>query len=70
LQGLGLRHIRGAKKGKDSIANGIQFIQNFIPSDAGMIFPIIILHVLGLLSGLIFDCRINHTVMPDLSKSI
>ena len=29
LRGLGLRHIQGAKKGKDSINNGIQFIQNF-----------------------------------------
>ena len=29
LRGLGLRHIKGARKGKDSINNGIQFIQNF-----------------------------------------
>lgn len=29
LRGLGLRHIQGARKGKDSINNGIQFIQNF-----------------------------------------
>lgn len=28
LQTLGLRHIKGAKKGKDSIANGIQWIQD------------------------------------------
>jgi phage terminase large subunit len=28
LQSLGLRHIKGAKKGKDSIANGIQWIQD------------------------------------------
>ena len=29
LKGLGLRRIEAAKKGKDSINNGIQFIQNF-----------------------------------------
>ena len=29
LQGLGLRRITGAVKGKDSINNGIQFIQDF-----------------------------------------
>lgn len=29
LRGLGLRHIEPARKGKDSINNGIQFIQNF-----------------------------------------
>lgn len=29
LRGLGLRRIEAAKKGKDSINNGIQFIQNF-----------------------------------------
>lgn len=29
LRGLGLRHITGALKGKDSINNGIQFIQDF-----------------------------------------
>lgn len=29
LQGLGLRRLEAAKKGKDSINNGIQFIQNF-----------------------------------------
>lgn len=29
LKGLGLRHITGALKGKDSINNGIQFIQDF-----------------------------------------
>ena len=29
LKGLGLRRIEAAKKGKDSISNGIQFIQNF-----------------------------------------
>jgi phage terminase large subunit len=29
LRGLGLRRIEAAKKGKDSISNGIQFIQNF-----------------------------------------
>ena len=29
LKGLGLRRIEDAKKGKDSISNGIQFIQNF-----------------------------------------
>ena len=29
LQGLGLRRITAAKKGKDSINNGIQFIQDF-----------------------------------------
>jgi phage terminase large subunit len=29
LEYLGLRHIKGAKKGKDSIANGIQWIQDF-----------------------------------------
>lgn len=29
LQGLGLRRIKGAVKGKDSINNGIQFIQDF-----------------------------------------
>ena len=29
LQGLGLRRIKGATKGKDSINNGIQFIQDF-----------------------------------------
>lgn len=29
LKGLGLRHIEPARKGKDSINNGIQFIQNF-----------------------------------------
>lgn len=29
LKGLGLRRIEGAKKGKDSVNNGIQFIQNF-----------------------------------------
>lgn len=28
LQTLGLRHVKGAKKGKDSIANGIQWIQD------------------------------------------
>lgn len=28
LQTLGLRHIKGAKKGKDSVANGIQWIQD------------------------------------------
>ena len=28
LQTLGLRHIKGAKKGKDSITNGIQWIQD------------------------------------------
>ena len=29
LRGLGLRHIEAAKKGKDSVNNGIQFLQNF-----------------------------------------
>lgn len=29
LRGLGLRRIRGARKGKDSIMNGIQFIQDY-----------------------------------------
>ncbi len=29
LKGLGLRRIEAAKKGRDSISNGIQFIQNF-----------------------------------------
>ena len=29
LKTLGLRYVRGAKKGKDSINNGVQFIQNF-----------------------------------------
>lgn len=29
LKGLGLNRIKGAKKGKDSILNGIQFIQDF-----------------------------------------
>lgn len=29
LKGLGLNRIKGAQKGKDSIMNGIQFIQNF-----------------------------------------
>ena len=29
LKGLGLRRIEAAKKGKDSINNGVQFIQNF-----------------------------------------
>lgn len=29
LRGLGLRHIRAARKGKDSIMNGIQFIQDY-----------------------------------------
>ena len=29
LKALGLRRIRGARKGKDSVANGIQYIQNY-----------------------------------------
>ena len=29
LRDLGLRHIKGARKGKDSINNGIQYIQNY-----------------------------------------
>ena len=29
LKTLGLRYVRGSKKGKDSINNGVQFIQNF-----------------------------------------
>ena len=29
LRGLGLNRIKGANKGKDSIMNGIQFIQDF-----------------------------------------
>ena len=29
LKGLGINRIKGANKGKDSIMNGIQFIQNF-----------------------------------------
>jgi phage terminase large subunit len=29
LKALGLRRMRGARKGKDSVANGIQYIQNY-----------------------------------------